>query len=115
MNTRTFAIAAATAIAVTAFGFSAPASAAPLSVASQAFTQSLDSPVITVGKKHGHKGKWGGHKRHGKWGGRGRHGKWGHKAFIYGGYPSPYYGGCYKQVQVLVGGYYAWHTINICH
>jgi hypothetical protein len=119
MNTRILTIAAATAIAVTAFGFNAPASAAPLGLASQTIAQSsaqsLDSPVLQVSKKGGNKGKWGGHK--GKWHGHKGHwgGHWGgHKKFYYG-YAPTYHGGCYKQVQLLIGGYYAWHTINICN
>jgi hypothetical protein len=112
MNIRILTIAAATAIAVTAFGFNAPASAAPLGLASQTMAQSIDSPVLEISKKGGKKGKWGGHK--GKWGGH--KGKWGgHTKFYYGGYAPYYHGGCYKQVQLLVGGYYAWHTINICN
>jgi hypothetical protein len=117
MNIRTLTIAAATAIAVTAFGFNAPASAAPLGLASQTMAQSVDSPVLEISKKGGKKGKWGGHK--GKWGGhKGKWGghKWGgHKfhglKFHYGYHAPYYYNSCYT--QVVVGGHIA--LVNICH
>jgi hypothetical protein len=123
MNIRILTIAAATAIAVTAFGFNAPASAVPLGLASQTMAQSsassLDSPVLEISKKGGKKGKWGGHK--GKWGGHkgkwgGKKGKWGghkwhgHKTFYYGFHAPHYYDACYT--QVVVGGHLA--LINIC-
>jgi hypothetical protein len=110
MNTRILTIAAAAAIALSAAGFNATASAAPLGMASQSIAQSTDSPIIQVAKKGGgHKGKW--HGKHGK------HGNWhGHKTFYpktfhYGLYPAPYYyGGCLQQVKTWNG--YA--LINVC-
>jgi hypothetical protein len=119
MNTRILTIATAAAIAVTAFGFNAPASAAPLGLASQTMAQSaaqsLDSPVLEISKKGGKKGKWGGKK--GKWGGKkgkwhGHKGYWGgHKTLYFGGYAPYYHNPCYT--QVVVGGHVA--LINICY
>jgi hypothetical protein len=114
MTIRIATIAAAAAIA--AVGFAAPASSAPLGAAGQTIAQTVDNPILQVGKKHGKHGKWHGkHGKHGKW--HGKHGKWyGHG---YGFYPTygyaPYaYGGCYKQVQVQFGGHYVLQTVNIC-
>ena len=110
MNTRTLTILAA-AIAVTAVSFTAPASATSLGTAGQTITQSLDNPIIEVGKKHGK--KWHGKKWHGK--------KWHGKHFQHGlypvyPYPQPYgYGGCYQKVKAWVNGYYVWTTINLCY
>jgi hypothetical protein len=118
MTFRILTIAAATAIAVTAFGFNAPASAAPLGLASQTIAQSaaqsLDSPVLEINRKGGHKGKrgkWGGHK--GKWHGHKRHRDFryrGHKKFHFGFHAPYYYDPCYT--QVLVGGQVA--LIQVC-
>jgi hypothetical protein len=114
MNIRIITLAAAAAVA--AIGFAAPASATSLGAAGQTISQSLakgvDSPVLQVGKKHGKHGKW--HAGHHKWHG---HGRW--HGPVYGYYPTygyaPYpYGGCFKQVQVLVGGHYVLQTVNIC-
>jgi hypothetical protein len=120
MNIRILTI--ATAVAITAIGFTAPASAMTLGSAGQAIAQSVDSPVLEVGKKHGGK-KWGGKKwggKHGKWHGGGHkwHGKkWGGKH--YGYYPSYHghynHGGCFQQVHMLIGGHYVWQTVNICN
>jgi hypothetical protein len=114
MNFRIIAIAAAATVA--AVGFAAPASATSLGAAGQTISQSLaqgvDSPVLQVGKKwHGKKHG----KKHGKWHGK-KHGKWyGHG---YGFYPTygyaPYhYGGCFKTVQVNLGGHSVWQTVKI--
>ena len=112
MNIRILTI--ATAVAITAIGFTAPASAMTLGTAGQAITQSVDSPVHEVSKKHRgkrHGGRWGG--RHGKWHGH----KWGGKR--YGYYPRHRghysYGGCFQQVHMLIGGHYVWKTVNICN
>jgi hypothetical protein len=115
MKTSILTIAAA-AVAVTAIGFTAPASATPLSAAGQMLAQDLDNQIIEVGRRGGGK-KWGGGQRHGKhWGGGRRHGKkWGHKRHRYHGYHAPYYyGGCFQQAHVLVGGFYVLKTINVC-
>jgi hypothetical protein len=113
MNTRILTIAAA-AIAVTAIGFTAPASATSLGAAGQTIAQSVDSPVIQVGKKGGGK-KWGGKGGH-KWHGKKWHGKhYGYKGFHYGLHAPYHYGGCYQQVQALVNGYYVWTTVNLCN
>ena len=110
MNTRTLTILAA-AIAVTAVSFTAPASATSLGTAGQTITQSLDNPIIEVGKKHGK--KWHGKKWHGNW-----HGKH-FGPYHHGLYPTyPYghgYGDCYQKVKAWVNGYYVWTTINLCH
>ena len=108
MNARILTIAAA-AIAVTAVGVTTPASATSLGAAGQTIAQGFDSPIVEVSKKHG--------KRHGKrWHGKRWHGRHhGHKGFYYGHYAPYGYGGCFKQVQALVGGYYVWTTVNICN
>lgn len=109
--TRILTIAAA-AIAVTAIGFTAPASATSLGAAGQTIAQSVDSPILEVGKKWGKRGK---HRRHGKWHGGGR--KWHGGGRRHGYYPRHrgyHYGGCYQQVQLNIAGHYVWQTINVC-
>jgi hypothetical protein len=112
MTIRIITIAAAAAVA--AIGFAAPAAATSLGAAGQTIAQSVDSPVLQVGKKHGKHGK------HGKWhGGHGKQAKWHGNGHGFGFYPTygyaPYpYGGCYQQVQMNFGGHYVLQTVNIC-